>query len=100
MNEQELKGRTKQFALRVMTLVDALPRTVSGWAMANPLIRAGTSVGANYRATCRGRSKAEFVAKPRTVTEETDACCYWMELILRLMPHVGMHEPSRQPAYR
>jgi four helix bundle protein len=60
MNEQELKARTKQFALRVMNLVDALPKTTAGRALGNQLIRSGTSVGANYRAACRGRSKAEF----------------------------------------
>ena len=82
MNEQELKERTKQFALRVMKLVDALPKTVSGRAIANQLVRSGTSVGANYRAACRGRSKAEFVAKLGIVIEEADECEYWLELII------------------
>ena len=82
MNEKELKERTKQFALRVMNLVDALPNTVSGRAIANQLVRAGTSVGANYRSACRGRSKAEFVAKLGIVIEETDECGYWLELII------------------
>lgn len=82
MNEKELKERTKQFALWVMKLVDALPNTVSGRAVANQLVRAGTSVGANYRAACRGRSKAEFAAKLGTVAEEADECCFWLELIM------------------
>jgi four helix bundle protein len=63
MNEQELKSRTKQFGLRVMNLVDALPKTTAGRAIGNQLVRSGTPVGANYRAACRGRSKAEFIAK-------------------------------------
>jgi len=82
MNERELKGRTKQFALRVMKLVDALPNTVSGRAIANQLVRAGTSLGANYRFACRGRSKAEFCSKLGTVVEESDQCCFWLELIV------------------
>ena len=65
-----------------MNLVDALPNTISGRAIANQLVRAGTSVGANYRAACRGRSKAEFVAKLGTVVEEADECCFWLELIM------------------
>jgi len=82
MNEQELKDRTKQFALRVMQLVDALPNTISGRAIGNQLVRSGTSVGANYRAACRGRSKTEFVAKLGIVIEEADECEYWLELII------------------
>ncbi len=72
MNENELKQRTKQFALRVIKLVDALPKTPSGRAIGNQLIRAGTLVGVNYRAACRGRSKQEFIAKLGIVEEETD----------------------------
>lgn len=82
MNKSELKDRTKSFALRVMKLVDALPNTVSGRAIANQLVRSGTSVGANYRAACRSRSKAEFAAKLGTVVEEVDECCFWLELIM------------------
>jgi four helix bundle protein len=82
MNAAELKERTKQFALRVTRLVDALPATRSGNAIGNQLVRSGTSVGANYRASCRARSKAEFVAKIGVVEEEADECGYWMELIV------------------
>ena len=82
MGSEELKTRTKQFALRVMRLVEALPKTSVGRAIGNQLIRSGTSVGANYRAACRGRSKAEFVAKMGTVAEEADESCFWMELII------------------
>lgn len=82
MNQVELKQRTKAFALRVMKLVDALPNTRSGHAIGNQLVRSGTSVGANYRATCRARSKAEFIARIGVVEEEADESGFWMELIV------------------
>jgi four helix bundle protein len=82
MNQAELKQRTKQFGLRVMKLVDALPRSRSGTAIANQLVRSGTAVGANYRATCRARSKAEFAARIAVAEEEADESAYWMELIM------------------
>src|SRR6266478_578038 len=82
MNPQELKERTKQFALRVMRLVDALPRTPKGRALASQLVRSGMSVAANYRAACRGRSRAEFIAKLGTVEEEADETVLWLELIV------------------
>lgn len=82
MNEEELKKRTKQFALRIMKLVAALPKSIEGRALGNQLIRSGTSVGANYRAACKARSKAEFIAKLGIVEEEADESAYWMELII------------------
>ena len=78
----DLKARTKQFALRVMTLVDALPRTIQGRAIANQIIRSATSVAANYRAACRARSRAEFIAKIGVVEEEADETAFWLELII------------------
>ena len=77
-----LAERTKQFALRVMNLVDALPRTTTGRAIGGQLVRAGTSVGANSRAACRGRSKAEFATTLGTGAEEADESCFWLELIV------------------
>ena len=74
--------RTKKFALRIMKLVGALPRTVQGNAISNQLMRSGTSVGANYRAACRARSKQEFIAKLGTVEEEADESAFWLELII------------------
>lgn len=82
MKEDELKKRTKQFALRVIKLVGSLQRTMEGRVVGKQLIRSGTSVGANYRAACRSRSKAEFVAKLGIVEEEADESAYWMELII------------------
>ncbi len=81
MNAEELKARTRQFALRVISLADALPRTAAGRVLGTQLIRAATSVAANYRAACRARSSAEFIAKIGTVEEESDECCFWIELI-------------------
>lgn len=63
MNKEELKERTKQFALRVIKLVNVLPNNTTGWVIGKQLIRCGTSVGANYRATCRSRSDSEFIAE-------------------------------------
>src|SRR6185295_805988 len=69
-------------ALRVMKLVEALPRTVQGRSIASQLMRSGTSVAANYRAACRARSKTEFIAKLGTVEEEADESLFWLELII------------------
>ena len=82
MTENELKQRTKRFALRVMKLVGALPDDSVGRPIGNQLIRSGTAIGVNYRAACRGRSKAEFVAKLGIVVEEADESGYWLELIV------------------
>ena len=78
----DLKARTKQFALRVIKLVDALPRTIQGRAVANQIIRSATSVAANYRAACRARSRAEFIAKIGVIEEEADETAFWLELII------------------
>jgi four helix bundle protein len=82
MNEREMIARTKQFALRIMKLVGALPKSIQGRAIASQLMRSGTSVAANYRAACRSRSKAEFIAKLGTVEEEADESAFWLELII------------------
>ena len=82
MDENELKQRTKQFALRVIKLTSALPNNFIARAIGSQLVRAGTSVGANYRAVCRARSQAEFIAKLGIVEEEADESGYWMELII------------------
>ena len=82
MTEDDLKKRTKQFALRILKLVAALPKTIAGRTIGNQLARSGTSVAANYRAACRGRSKAEFIAKLGVVEEEADESALWLELII------------------
>ena len=82
VNKDDLKDRTKQYALRVIRLVKAIPNTTEGRAIGGQLIRSGTSVGANYRAVCRARSKAEFISKLGIVIEEADESAFWLELII------------------
>jgi four helix bundle protein len=82
VKEDELKQRTKQFALKVIKLVGLLPRSIESQVIGKQLIRSATSVGANYRAACRSRSKAEFIAKLGIVEEEADESAYWLELII------------------
>jgi four helix bundle protein len=77
----DLKARTKHFALRVMKLADGIPRTIQGRAIAKQIIRSATSVAANYRAACRARARAEFIAKIGVI-EEADESCFWLELII------------------
>jgi len=73
MNPTELKARTKSFALRMIKLTRAIPKKdEAGRAIANQIVRSGTSVAANYRASCRARSQAEFISKIGTVEEEAD----------------------------
>jgi len=83
MNPTELKQRTKTFALRIIKLTRTIPKSDdAGRIIAKQIIRSGTSVAANYRATCRARSKAEFVAKIGTVEEEADESALWLELLV------------------
>ena len=77
-----LKKRTQQFACRVIRLVGVLPSTAAGRVIGTQLLRAATSVGANWRAAARARSRAEFVAKLGIVLEEADEALYWMELLI------------------
>ena len=81
MTKEELKKRTKQFALMIIKIVDELPNTKAGCTIGNQLIRAGTSVAANYRTVCRARSNADFISKITIVEEESDESLFWLELI-------------------
>lgn len=74
--EKDLKARTKKFAVGIIELIETLPLSITGKSIANQLVRSGTSVGANYRAACRARSKKEFVAKLGIVLEEVDECAF------------------------
>jgi len=96
MDSETLKNRTKEFALRIINLVEALPKTAAGRAVGNQLVRSGTSVGANYRAACRGRSKAEFNSKLHIVLEEADESMFWLEVIMEggILP-----EPKVRPLW-
>jgi four helix bundle protein len=82
MDAEELKRRTKIFGLKIIRLVEDLPSSNTTRVIGNQLIRSGTSVGANYRAACRARSKAEFIAKMGIVIEEADESMYWMEMLI------------------
>ena len=76
----QLKVLTKAFALAIVRLVDELPNRRAGWVIGDQLMRSGTSVGANYRAACRARSRKDFIAKMGIVEEESDESDYWLEL--------------------
>ena len=87
----ELKARTKRFAIRVVKMYRALPRTREAQILGTQGLRSGTSVAANYRAVCRARSKAEFVAKMGIVVEEADETIFWLELLVE----TGIVKPSQ-----
>src|SRR5688572_25114257 len=91
MTKEELKERTIKFAIRVLKMADALPKTVSGRTVANQVARSGCSVAANYRAALRGKSRADFVSKITTVLEEADETAFWIELTDR----AGLLPPAR-----
>ena len=91
MRNKDLKKRTKEFALRVIKLVEALPRGRTADVIGRQLLRSGTSVGANYRAACRAKSPADFISKMGTVEEETDESLFWMELLIE----AGMVESGK-----
>ena len=82
MTPEQLKARSTRFALEVIALVRTLPRTLVAEIIAGQMVRSGTSTGANYRAACRARSRAEFVAKMGVAEEEADETLYWLELLL------------------
>ena len=82
MDAEEFRQRTRAFALRVVRLVEALPKSRTKDVLGRQLIRCGTSVGANYRAAWRARSPKDFVAKIAIVEEECDEAIYWMELVV------------------
>jgi four helix bundle protein len=79
---EELKKRSKQFAIRIVKLSQALPNSREAWVLGKQVLRSGTAVAANYRAACRARSKAEFVSKIGIVVEEVDETIFWLELLV------------------
>lgn len=81
---EQLRDRTKDFALRTVKLYRALPKLTEAQVIGKQLLRSGTSVAANYRAACRARSRAEFVAKLGVVLEEVDECVLWIEMLIDL----------------
>ena len=82
MNQEQMKARTKEFAKQVIYLCRELPRTQEGKLIGGQVFRSGTSVGANYRAACRGRSKADFMSKLGIALEEADETLFWLEILM------------------
>ena len=82
MTQNEMKARTMKFALRIIRLVENLPNNKTSGVLGHQLLRSGTSVGANYRASCRAKSRADFISKLAIVEEEADESIYWMELLI------------------
>jgi four helix bundle protein len=79
---EELKHRTKAFAIRIVKLFRSLPKTEEARIIGRQVLRSGTSVAANYRAVCRARSKAEFISKIGVVVEEADETVFWLEMLI------------------
>jgi four helix bundle protein len=83
MKGEDIKDRTREFAIRILKLSSALPKDYASQVIAHQITRSATSVGANYRAACRSKSARDFVNKMKMVEEELDETCYWLELIGR-----------------
>ena len=83
MDKHELQERMTAFAVRIVKMVDAMPSTISGLAIARQIIRSGTSPSANYRAACLAKSDRDFINKLKMVEEELDETCHWLEIIMR-----------------
>ena len=84
MTKEDLQKRTKKFAIETIIFLRSLPKDDEGKILKGQLIRSATSVGANYRAACRGKSTADFINKITIIEEEADECCYWFEIIEEL----------------
>lgn len=80
--QEQMKARTREFAIRVVRLFRALPKTEEARIIGRQVLRSGTSVAANYRAVGRARSRAEFVSKMGTVVEEADETVFWLDLLV------------------
>jgi four helix bundle protein len=90
MNQEEMKQRTKLFALGIIQLVESLPKGRTTKVLGGQLLRSGTSVGSNYRSACRAKSIADFISKMGIVEEEVDESLYWMELLIEVGIEVNM----------
>jgi len=98
---QDLRVRTKRFAIRVIKLYGSLPKRTEAQVIGKQLLRSGTSVGANYREACRARSDAEFIAKLGIVLQELDETAYWLELleeaeIIKPALLIDLHDETNQ----
>lgn len=90
MDQEEMKQRTKLFALGIIQLVESLPKERTTEGLGRQLLRSGTSVGSNYRSACRAKSIADFISKMGIVEEEADESLYWMELLIEAGIEVSM----------
>ena len=79
---EQLRERTKQFAIRIVRLLRSLPKNAEARIIGKQALRAGTSVAANYRAVCRARSRAEFISKIGVAVEEADETVFWLEILV------------------
>ena len=84
MTQEELKSRTKNFTIAVIRFVKNLPQGRDAWQIGDQLYRAGSSIGSNYRAACRSKTKATFIHKMGIVEEESDECCFWLEICIEV----------------
>ena len=82
MSNEDLKEKTKRFAVEIIKFVETLPKNQITNVIGRQILRSGTSVGANYRSACRARSRADFISKMGIVEEESDETLYWLELLL------------------
>lgn len=94
MTREELKERFRQFSLRIIKMVDAMPNTISGNAIAKQIVRSGTSPAANYRAACLAKSDKDFINKLKIVEEEIDETSHWLSIIIdtNMLPKVRVQD--------
>ena len=97
MDKNDLRERMTGFAVRIVKMVDAMPSTVSGMAIARQIVRSGTSPSANYRAACLAKSDRDFINKLKMVEEELDETCHWLDIIMRSQM---MKESHLQPLHQ
>ena len=95
MTKQELKNRTKRFAIDAIKFVESLPKSKTNDVISYQLIKSATSVGANYRSACRARSTAEFISKLNIVIEEADESMYWFEIIEEVNSGINKEQLER-----
>lgn len=97
MNKDELRERMTDFAVRIVKMVDSLPSSIAGNAIARQIVRSGTSPSANYRAACLAKSDKDFINKLKMVEEELDETCHWLDIIMRSQL---MKESRLKPLYQ
>ena len=95
MDKHELQERMTRLAVRIVKMVDVMPSTVAGLAIAKQIIRSGTSPSANYRAACLAKSDRDFVNKLKMVEEELDETCHWIEIIMYCQDHSDNKETTQ-----